>query len=61
MPIILLAFITMIVSLHLQMEHRHFFLIIVPKENILNNTVYQNKFANALDVGIVNAINNKNS
>lgn len=29
------------------------------EENILNNTVYQNKFANALDVGIVNAINNK--
>lgn len=31
------------------------------EENVLNNTVYQNKFANALDVGIVNAINNKNS
>lgn len=31
------------------------------EENILNNTAYQNKFANALDVGIVNAINNKNS
>lgn len=31
------------------------------EENILNNTVYQNKFANALDVGIVNAINDKNS
>ena len=31
------------------------------EENILNNTVYQNKFANALDIGIVNAINNKNS
>jgi len=33
-----------------------------PKEdNILNNTVYQNKFTNALDFGIVNAISNKNS
>lgn len=31
------------------------------EENILNNTVYQNKFANAIDVGIMNAINNKNS
>lgn len=30
------------------------------EENILNNTIYQDKFANALDLGIVNAINNKN-
>jgi len=30
------------------------------EENILNNTIYQDKFANALDLGIVNTINNKN-
>ena len=29
------------------------------EEKLLNNTIYQDKFANALDLGIVNAINNK--